>query len=680
MRRKTKQGFKKLLKPTFSVWMVLFLILQVFAGVFAPVSDFWKPSFQKAEAATAITTFTYKKSITFNTTATGAAVSTNQGGGTITTGFPVAVHINSSSFPTAADRTHFFNDTYNPGGKRVQFFDSNETTNLNYEVEYYSTAGQEAVYWVGVPQIDGNSATDKIVVAYGNDPNGADQDNKNSVWDSNYKGVWHLPEVVTDEGSGGVHYDSTSNVNNGLQYNNNEVSGVVFNGQEFDGTGDYIGVNGSASLPYDWNGFTFTTWIKPVAGTISYMLTQYYNSNNFIKVNWDNANSRLYFRIYSYSNVITREWVSPNNSMSAGNWYNIAVTHTQDATPVLYINGVAQTVTLLGGSGSYHRYNITSSQQTRFGADIYGSPPTGFGKGTMDEHRLSALIRSADWLKLEYYSMKKTNYNGDNGASSPFITYGAEQSTAPNTAPDAPSSLAQYKSDCSTSISTGGWTSETSVCLKGYINDTDASDQVKMATEVTTGSFSGTPNFTASSYVADPDTSSVSVTGLANGSQYKWQGRSLDDDAATSGFTQFNGGAASFGIDTSAPTGSSITYTDGYRTITSVSLTAEDGTDTASGINTGSRIVQRKSATLTSGICGSYGSFATITPTGTYPNFTDSTVATGNCYQYQYFVSDNVANQATYTSTSTAKIDTAALNPSATLKGFFRFLGNVTFK
>ncbi|MEP7167548.1 MAG: LamG-like jellyroll fold domain-containing protein [Candidatus Woesebacteria bacterium] len=112
--------------------------------------------------------------------------------------------------------------------------------------------------------------------------------------------------------------------------------------------------------------------------------------------------------------------------------------------------------------------------------------------------------------------------------------------------------------------------------------------------------------------------------------------------------------------DVSPPTGGSITYTDGYYTATSVALTVNDGTDTGSGIDTSSRIIQRKFATLTSGTCGTYGLFATITPTGSYPNYTDTTVSSGFCYQYQYQVSDLATspNQATYVGTSTAKIDT----------------------
>lgn len=133
----------------------------------------------------------------------------------------------------------------------------------------------------------------------------------------------------------------------------------------------------------------------------------------------------------------------------------------------------------------------------------------------------------------------------------------------------------------------------------------------------------------------------------------------------SNGNTTANGSVSSdtFIIDIVAPSGGSITYSDGYTGTTSVSLTVSDGTDATAGINTSSRIVQRKSATLTSGSCGTYSSYATITPTGTYPNLTDSTVASGNCYEYQYLVADNATNQVTYTSSNVIKVDTSA--PSA---------------
>ena len=52
--------------------------------------------------------------------------------------------------------------------------------------------------------------------------------------------------------------------------------------------------------------------------------------------------------------------------------------------------------------------------------------------GKFDDVRYSNIDRSADWLKLEYYSMKKTNYNGDNDGTNKFITFGSQGATVPS--------------------------------------------------------------------------------------------------------------------------------------------------------------------------------------------------------------------------------------------------------
>jgi len=127
----------------------------------------------------------------------------------------------------------------------------------------------------------------------------------------------------------------------------------------------------------------------------------------------------------------------------------------------------------------------------------------------------------------------------------------------------------------------------------------------------------------------------------------------------------FGTSITSYILDNTAPTGGSITYTSGYFASESVALTVNDGTDNSggSGINTASRTIQRASTTLVNGTCGTtYGSFATITIAGTYPNFSDNGASSGNCYKYKYIVSDNAGNTVTYTSANVAKVD--AIDPS----------------
>jgi hypothetical protein len=116
------------------------------------------------------------------------------------------------------------------------------------------------------------------------------------------------------------------------------------------------------------------------------------------------------------------------------------------------------------------------------------------------------------------------------------------------------------------------------------------------------------------------------------------------------------GATVTFVSDTTAPTGGSISYTDGYYRTASVPVTVANGTDAGSGVDTSSVVVQRASATLTNGVCGTFGAFTTVTLSGS----ADTGVVGGTCYQYRALVSDRVGNQATYTSVNVAKVDTTA--------------------
>jgi hypothetical protein len=116
-------------------------------------------------------------------------------------------------------------------------------------------------------------------------------------------------------------------------------------------------------------------------------------------------------------------------------------------------------------------------------------------------------------------------------------------------------------------------------------------------------------------------------------------------------------------VDNTAPSGGTVTYTNGYSTLSAISVAFTAGTDTGSGLASGSGVLERSSATLAGGICGTFGSFTTAATNPTTPN--SNPVTTGNCYQYRYKFSDNVGNQATYTSASIVKVDTVA--PTNTL-------------
>lgn len=104
--------------------------------------------------------------------------------------------------------------------------------------------------------------------------------------------------------------------------------------------------------------------------------------------------------------------------------------------------------------------------------------------------------------------------------------------------------------------------------------------------------------------------------------------------------------------DDTAPTAGSVSYVNGSTIGSTASVSFTTGTDSGSGV--GTRLLQRASAPFTGITCGTFGSFTTITG-GTNPTSPVSdSVTAGNCYKYQYVVSDNVGNQHIASSTDVA--------------------------
>jgi hypothetical protein len=114
--------------------------------------------------------------------------------------------------------------------------------------------------------------------------------------------------------------------------------------------------------------------------------------------------------------------------------------------------------------------------------------------------------------------------------------------------------------------------------------------------------------------------------------------------------------------DDTAPTPGTVSYLNGATSSSSVSVSFTSGTDAGSGVATATRVLQRASAPLTSGVCGTFGAFTTRSTNPTSP-YSDS-VFTPTCYKYQYVVLDNVGNPDTATSASIAKISSDVTGPT----------------
>lgn len=197
---------------------------------------------QPADAA-----YSYRRAITIRAASVSGSVAD----------FPVLVSIASNNeLRTAANGGH----VQNSNGYDIVFRAADGTTALPHEIEsYYPLTGQLTA-WVKVPAL--SSTADTVIYMYYGDSSVATmQENPASVWDSNYKGVWHL--------SGSV-LDSTSSANNGTDNGTTDATGKIAKGRDFNGSSGYVST-ASTDLKTA-SSFTISLWFKADATNFAHHL------------------------------------------------------------------------------------------------------------------------------------------------------------------------------------------------------------------------------------------------------------------------------------------------------------------------------------------------------------------------------------------------------------------------
>ena len=131
-------------------------------------------------------------------------------------GYRMAITVNSSQVQNGplTDFPFFFNTTnanmrttgngghvQNANGYDIIFRALDDTTcggagtspcTLNHEIEKYDGSTGEFIAWVKIPSINTGTV---LYIYYGNASITSSSENKTGVWDSNYKGVWHLGDL-----------------------------------------------------------------------------------------------------------------------------------------------------------------------------------------------------------------------------------------------------------------------------------------------------------------------------------------------------------------------------------------------------------------------------------------------------------------------------------------------------
>ncbi|MHA2328293.1 MAG: DUF2341 domain-containing protein, partial [Candidatus Hodarchaeales archaeon] len=272
-------------------------------------------------------------------------------------------------------------------------------TRLDHEIELFdqsfNSTHAHLVAWVKIPVLKGTADTD-INLWYGNSAV-ASLANPEAVW-NDYGAVWHLNDDFLD---------STANNNDGTNFQSTDVGAKIVDGQDFDGSNDYINVGSDSSIDNIFNGgATISAWLHPegwgganygrvfdkslaTGGTDGWVMC--------IDGTGDPYNHLLFYRDFSSRRGL---WYTPTDSISLNQWQYVTVAFDDSSdsnVPSIYINGILQSLTPeptpIGSAN-------TDAAQSLYIGDFMSGGRT--FDGSIDEPRIAYNVLSSDWIRTEF--------------------------------------------------------------------------------------------------------------------------------------------------------------------------------------------------------------------------------------------------------------------------------------
>ncbi|MFX1457533.1 MAG: DUF2341 domain-containing protein, partial [Promethearchaeota archaeon] len=285
-------------------------------------------------------------------------------------------------------------DDVQPDGDDIAFSDG--VSWLDYEIELFNQAynGTHAqlIAWVCIPTLS-TSLNTVIRMYYGNSTMGS-QENPTDVWNSNYKGVWHLKEDPTDPSP--QFQDSTVNNNDGTAVNlyiSNQTSGIIDGSLIFNDENEAcVNVPDDDSLDLDTD-MTISAWVKTTLTPLdTEVIVNKWASNPPNQNFWLGKlnDNDLAFYVDANANV------KANLSLITDNdWHYITgVADSSNSLLKIYVDGIER------NSDSYSGSSQTGTQFLNIGK-ASGAIDQEWN-GNIDEVRISNITYSAGWIITEY--------------------------------------------------------------------------------------------------------------------------------------------------------------------------------------------------------------------------------------------------------------------------------------
>ncbi len=339
----------------------------------------------------------YRKLITVNSSLVDADL----------TNFPMLVNVTDSDLASKAQ---------NDGDDIAFVLYSDNSTQLNHEIESFNDTSGELVAWVNVTSL--SASVDTKIWMYYNNSACESQQNVAGTWDSGYLGVWHM------EDESGTIVDSTSQ-NNGTNSGTNQVNTRIGPGLNFVQTeNDYVDLGQFDDIEGETY-VTFEAYFKLDATTSDDMIfAKRSNNNDYPPLIWRDEGTAQSGRTDTFTFALHQSGSSDDrlegtdNALDDTNWHYLSVMFDgASQNQIGYLDGIEDAQS--PHATSYTTFP-TSPDNLWLGRWQYS---TNYNfDGLITEARISNVLRNSSWIN--------TTYNMMNSPQT-YIELGSEEQSVP---------------------------------------------------------------------------------------------------------------------------------------------------------------------------------------------------------------------------------------------------------
>jgi hypothetical protein len=295
---------------------------------------------------------------------------------------------------------------------------------LDHEIERYESGTGRLVAWVRIPSVNGAAAGSNTVIYiyYGNSDITSPTENKNGVWNSNFKEVWHLGETS------GAPLDSTSNNYTGTietpgnvtqDAAGNNTPAYHFSGEQ--ATPSWLSLTDgtlTANAPYAIETWLYIDTTVPDYW-VGFVTKDRDTADPEATANWAGLWTQSTEKI-SFGAIYNKGNNLDGSTLLAGQWY-YGVAVFDGGLRTLYLNGQRDPSALVS---SPTVYLTDMTLPLRVNQDMDGG---GSMTGVFDEVRVSTGVRSPGWILTTYNNIDDPGDIGSPG----FCIVGPPEETTP---------------------------------------------------------------------------------------------------------------------------------------------------------------------------------------------------------------------------------------------------------